>query len=85
MKPHVRDIPCFEQVANVIGAGRANIELFKVVGNKEIFAKCQRGTGINIFDDKLIDAFHWHYVPQGFDFWDKIDDGINPYEVLSDK
>lgn len=82
MKPHVRDMPCFEQVANVIGAGRANIELFKVVGNKEIFIKCQQKLD---FSDKLIYAFDWDYSPQGFDFWCCIDDGLNPYEVLSDK
>lgn len=65
---HITNLKCFEQVASVIGRGKAQLELFKA--RKAII----NPSGV------LIDCMGWGDTPQGFDFWNDIDDGINPYE-----
>jgi len=77
MKPHVKDIPCFKEVSEVIGRGNANIELFKVVTHKDF---TPISYVFNIEDSPLIAAFEWDNTPQGWDFWCCINEGINPYE-----
>ena len=65
---HITNLKCFEQVASVIGRGKAQLELFKarkVIDNKDGF---------------LDELMFWHKSPQGYGFWDYIERGINPYD-----
>lgn len=78
MKPNIESLPCFAQVAEVIGRTNARLELFKAVGWKKWFEKNQRG-GCRVYNDDLLEAFSWLDTPQGKYFWNNIDDGINPY------
>lgn len=73
MKPHVKDLKCFNQVSDVIGKSRAQIELFKVVNNPKL----------DWFHDKnsVASCFSWRESPQGGVFWSNIEGGINPYET----
>ena len=71
-KIKVSELKCFGQVSDIIGKAQAEIELFKVLSVAE---EC------DFEDDKaLIDAFVWGNTPQGDQFWDDIDEGINPYD-----
>jgi len=70
MKPHIKTLPCFPQVAAVIGESRAQIELCRV-----IYSKC----GFDKNQTKLIHAFSWWDSPQLAPFWVAINQGINPY------
>lgn len=80
MKPHIKTLPCFPQVAAVIGESRAQIELFKAhwtfespfTGN----AKIKRPW---IVKSDLSMSFTWKLTPQGHKFWERVNDGINPY------
>lgn len=70
-KIKVSELKCFGEVSDIIGKAQAEIELFKVLSVAE---HCS-------FDDEiLIDSFVWADTPQGEQFWDDIDDGINPYD-----
>lgn len=70
-KIKVSELKCFGEVSDIIGKAQAEIELFKVLSVAE---HCS-------FDDEiLIDSFVWDNTPQGEQFWDDIDDGINPYD-----
>lgn len=74
MKIKVENMSCFEQVAKVIGVVNAKKELF-------IALRDYKSTNFKVdLCAKLIDAFDWIETPQGEDFWNMIDDGINPYE-----
>ena len=73
MKPHIKTLPCFPQVAAVIGESRAQIELFKAVGWFYYKVDC------NIKNKELAHSFVFMATIQGWEFWHKIDLGINPY------
>lgn len=73
MKP--RDLKCFAEVAQVIGATQAEIELQKVIDTIEY--SC-----IDPEED-LVKAFKWASTPQRDEFWDNIDDGNIPDSLLS--
>lgn len=71
MKPHIKSLGCFKQVASVIGEAKAQIELFKVVN-------CKRQVVLEL-DPKatdIVEAFSWDEAPQGYSFWSIIDDEI---------
>ena len=71
-KIKVSELKCFDQVSNVIGKARAEIELFKVL------SVSKEGNFIN--DAKCVsESFIWDYTPQGYLFWDDICSGLNPY------
>ena len=78
MKPNIEQLPCFNQVAKVIGHTRARIELFKAVGWKMWFESNQL-LECAVGNTELEYAFAWVVTPQGWDFWNSVDDGINPY------
>lgn len=65
---HITNLKCFEQVASVIGRGKAQLELFKA--RKQIDAP----------NDTLRGCMPWYLTPQREEFWRLIDDGINPYD-----
>jgi hypothetical protein len=69
MKPNIETLPCFVQVAKVIGRDRAVIELEAVLE-----ADCSIDDSPNI-----VDAFDWIDTYQGDYFWLRISEGINPY------
>jgi hypothetical protein len=71
-KIKVSELKCFGQVSDIIGKAQAEIELFKVLS---VSKEC-------VFEDdnELIDSFVWGETPQGDQFWDDIDEGINPYD-----
>ncbi|CAH9016893.1 conserved hypothetical protein [Vibrio phage 242E40-1] len=71
-KIKVSELKCFGQVAGVIGKAQAEIELFKVVS---VGSKC----GFNDFDELDV-SFIFDDTPQGYDFWDNVVYGINPYD-----
>lgn len=75
MKPHVKNLRCFKQVADVIGESRAQIELFKVLTYSD-------PDDLDFDDDQVYFdmVFIWCVTPQGHDFWSDINAGINPYE-----
>lgn len=60
MKPSVKELACFEEVAGVIGEREAERELFKAVN-----------CGIIVLhrDQPLEDAFLWDDTPQKYKFW----------------
>jgi len=67
-----KNYKCFRGIANVIGKKAAKCELKAVVHS-----------GVDISRDyKLHAAFDWGRSPQGFNFWENIDDGIYPAELL---
>lgn len=69
-KVKVSEFKCLNEVVNVLGLVRAQVELFKAVN----LIRHVNG------DAELIDAFYWGDSPQGFVFWDCINNGINPYD-----
>ena len=74
MKPHIKTLPCFPQVAAVIGESRAQIELFKVANSikndhDKIWFKRSKGLHVALPEK----------MPQGDKFWVDIMQGINPY------
>ncbi|AUR98222.1 hypothetical protein NVP1248O_08 [Vibrio phage 1.248.O._10N.261.54.F1] len=71
-KVKVSELKCLSEVVNVLGLVRAQVELFKAVN-------LTRHVDVDS-DAKLIDAFYWGDSPQGFVFWDCINNGINPYD-----
>lgn len=81
MKIKPKEMGCFEQVANVIGKKQAKIELKKVL---EVESYCCNGGIYNIVKGDLVDSFEWAETPQGYMFWNSIDDGYVP-EGLSTK
>lgn len=74
-KIKIEDTEVFKQVAKVIGKNRARIELFKVSKGWDGVDLEDISAGKNLFD-----CFSWGGSVQGYDFWDNIDEGINPYE-----
>ena len=78
MKPNIEDLPCFNQVAAVIGRAQARIELFKAVGWKKWF-NINQDSEANITESRVSYAFIWAYTPQDVDFWNCINCDINPY------
>jgi len=64
---------CFEQVAKVIGVANAKRELFVAANGYD--------NKMTTFyaDVRLFSSFIWEDTPQDGDFWNMIDDGINPY------
>lgn len=66
---HVTNLKCFEQVASVIGRGKAQLELFKA---RKVIVRPDRCL--------IIAIPYWDDTPQGYDFWNDIDRGINPYD-----
>lgn len=81
MKPHIKTLPCFPQVAAVIGESRAQIELWKVVhGNPKSPSTWdpESSKPWTHFKDLSL-AFYWEKTPQGKSFWQSICYGINPY------
>lgn len=77
MKPRIEELPCFNQVAGVIGRAQARIELFKAVGWNKWFEENQ-GDYVNVGYCSLLRAFVWDQTPQKFDFWFSIDCGLTP-------
>ena len=77
MKPHIKTLPCFPQVAAVIGESRAQIELFKAHWSFRYYKELTGRPWIGGY--KLIDSFSWATTKQGHYFWSCINDGINPY------
>jgi len=69
MKPHIKTLPCFPQVASVIGESSAQIELFKAIHSDCEFDKSK---------SKITSAFSWIKTPQGYNFWRRISQGVNP-------
>lgn len=74
-KIKIEDTLMFKQVAKVIGERQAKIELFKTSKSWDEVDLEDISAGEN-----LSDCFSWGGSVQGYDFWDNIDDGINPYE-----
>ncbi|AUR84753.1 hypothetical protein NVP1063O_086 [Vibrio phage 1.063.O._10N.261.45.C7] len=74
-KVKIEDTEVFKQVAKVIGEKQAKIELFKASKN------WREGDLTNTYSGAYpVDCFIWSESVQGHDFWDNIDEGINPYE-----
>lgn len=71
-KVKVSELKCLNEVVNVLGLARAQVELFKAVN----LIRCVDVDG----DAKLIDSFDWGDSPQGFVFWECINNGISPYD-----
>jgi hypothetical protein len=78
MKPHIKELGCYKQVANIIGEANAQKELWKVVHCKEVLELV--GNDHCDWENELNCCFTWEATPQGFTFWSLIDDWINPYE-----
>lgn len=74
-KIKIEDTEVFKQVAKVIGEKQAKIELFKTSKSWEEANLASIYSGAD-----LMDCFIWSKSVQGYDFWNNIDDGINPYE-----
>jgi hypothetical protein len=74
MKPNIKTLPCFQQVADVIGVKQANIELWKVTHRKKVFLE---SNWPNLFRGDLEDSFPWALTAQGYEFWEMILHGIN--------
>lgn len=70
----VEKMACFKQVARVIGEKAAKVELFIAVNGYK-----NEGFPLNVTEG-LRSAFLWIDTPQKHDFWDMIDDGINPLQ-----
>jgi hypothetical protein len=73
-KIKVEDMACFEQVTKVIGVANAK---------RELFVAMQGYTSVNFpvsEHSSLCLSFGWEGTSQGYIFWNKIDDGINPYK-----
>lgn len=68
-KVKIEDLKVFPVVAAVIGEARAKVELFKLQGCGLWFTDCEC----------LYVAFPWSIAPQGYGFWVKIFNGVNPY------
>ena len=68
-KIKVSDLKCFDQVADVIGKAKAQVELFKALSKECHFTD----------EERLIDAFIWMRAPQGSRFWREIYEGTDPY------
>jgi len=80
MKPHIKTLPCFPQVAAVIGESRAQIELFKAHWTfKSPLIRNSKIKSTWIVNSDLSMSFSWASTPQGKIFWCKIHEGINPY------
>ena len=77
MKPNIEDLPCFPQVAAVIGRVQARLELFKAVGWKKWADKNQEA-GTSLRDASLICSFAWDFTPQGLRFWADVYSGKDP-------
>ena len=73
MKPHIKELGCYKQVADVIGEVNAQKELWKVVHCGYISERLSSKSD-------LMGSFCWDVTPQGLSFWSNIDDGVNPYE-----
>ncbi len=71
-KPHIKELGCYRQVADVIGEANAQKELWRVVHCKEVLN--------GAWENELEACFTWGATPQGDDFWMCIEEGINPYE-----
>ena len=80
MKPHIKTLPCFPQVAAVIGESRAQIELFKAHWTfKSPLIGISKIKNTWIYNRDLSMSFSWASTPQGKIFWYKIHEGISPY------
>ena len=66
MKP--RDLECFKQVADVIVEEFAEYELRLVIDAPRL-----------VQGDGFLLGFSWGSTPQGREFWNLIDNGLNPY------
>ena len=74
MKPNIETLPCFDQVAKVIGRERAVEELARVANCIECLFPKNRLTRLD-----MTKAFNWKLSPQKNKFWCDLYDGINPY------
>lgn len=75
MKIKVENLKCFDEVAKVIGVANAKRELFKALKSYEF----------NEISDEIKTrkclhlAFTWSLTPQGYEFWNCVSRGVNPY------
>ena len=72
-KPHIKELGCYKQVADVIGEVNAQKELWKVV-------HCEDVVGSLRCNSDLLGVCRWDATPQGLDFWSNVEEGVNPYE-----
>lgn len=77
MKPHIKTLPCFPQVAAVIGESSAQIELWKVA-HLRVFKNDYFKLKLFIGSRSIHAAIPYNST-QGWIFWSKIISGINPY------
>lgn len=76
MKPNIETLPCFDQVAKVIGRERARLELWKVAHCERVKDRSTKHlfkTGKDVLRAIPTNS------PQKWVFWGKIHRGINPY------
>lgn len=69
-KLHINDTVLFKQVASVLGKGKALEELTRAYRE---YASTSPWT----WKDNLVTAFNWRGTPQGFAYWEGINNAIN--------
>lgn len=77
MKPNIETLPCFDQVAKVIGRERARLELWKVA-HCHVIKKSKSMQGYFKSKKNIKNAIPMG-TPQKLPFWFAIANGINPY------